>query len=266
MPEVEYKNIEPVGVNDVEIPPRLRRLNESAVDDLAESMASYGLMNPIWVSPVRDAAGRVIGHRLIAGRHRLAAAAKLGWRAIDGRIVECSETRARMMEIIENLHRAELTAEERAMQRAEYARLLAVDRGELTEDAEVSQLATLPLGGAGATGGVRQAARELGVSNDGLRRAIAIASIAPEVREAAREAGVTTQSGLLRVAAAPVAERIEAVEREAAGRPVAASQAERDFAAWITEHAESSELPMILTWLRECRGKIVAQEAKRLSA
>ena len=60
--------------------------------------------------------------------------------------------------------------------------------------------------------GVRAAARELGVDRNEARRAVRIASIAPEAREAAREAGLDdNQSVLLRVAAAPREQQVEVV-------------------------------------------------------
>jgi hypothetical protein len=52
-------------------------------------------------------------------------------------------------------------------------------------------------------GGTRAAARELGVNREEARRAVRIASIAPQAREAAREAGLDdNQSALLRIASA----------------------------------------------------------------
>jgi hypothetical protein len=64
-----------------------------------------------------------------------------------------------------------------ALQKAAQLGLTAVRNGEIPPDAELSQLGSLPRGGAGATGGVRQAARETGVSHRQLRRDIAIASL-----------------------------------------------------------------------------------------
>jgi ParB-like chromosome segregation protein Spo0J len=97
----------------------------------------------------------------------------------------CSST-ARMMEIVENLHRQDLTPEEAALQRAEYARLSAVERGELAPDDNLLQLGGSSQGRAGS--GIDQAAKETGVSPTQLRRDIVIASLTPEQRAAARPA------------------------------------------------------------------------------
>jgi hypothetical protein len=63
------------------------------------------------------------------GAHRLAAARKFGWDTIPAYIVRMPEIDRQLWEISENLHRSELTPEEAALQRAEYARLSAVERG-----------------------------------------------------------------------------------------------------------------------------------------
>jgi hypothetical protein len=49
-----------------------------------------------------------------------------------------TEIKAKLAEIVENLRRSDLTPEEASLQRAEYARLTAVRRGEIEPDADVS--------------------------------------------------------------------------------------------------------------------------------
>jgi hypothetical protein len=111
----------------------------------------------------------------------------------------------RLMEIAENLHRAELSVAERADQIAEWVRL--------TTDQEPAQVGPVS-GGRGNTGGIRAASRELGITRQEGQRAIRIASIAPEAREAARAAGLDdNQSALLKVASAPTEKQVEAVEK-----------------------------------------------------
>jgi ParB/RepB/Spo0J family partition protein len=270
---VEYKNIDAITIADIEIPPRLRRLNERAVDDLAESLSVAGLMNPIWVLPGRNEAGVTISYKLIAGRHRMAGATKLGWTHIDARIVDVPEIKARLMEIVENLHRAELTPEERAVQRAEYARLTAVERGELAEDAPVGQLAQPRQPGvASVEGGVAQAARDLGVDRRSLRRDIAIASIPANVRAEAREAGVTTQAAWLRVAdaddrqAAIEAERARATEKRESNDYAATSIAELildalppELIPTIISHFEATSTKAVIKALRRDMASVPAR-------
>lgn len=89
-----------VAVDDVAVGPRKRPLDGARVAALAGSMAEVGLLQPIVVT---DAMG------LVAGRHRLEAARRLGWRTIPARVAPLDELRAELAEIDENLVRNELT-------------------------------------------------------------------------------------------------------------------------------------------------------------
>src|SRR5262249_47234281 len=86
-------------------------LNAAKVDALAESMASIGLQTPISIWAPDDYT--VI---LVAGRHRLAAAEKLGWVSIDCVFVNdlATEIDRELWEIDENLCRAQLTPTQHA--------------------------------------------------------------------------------------------------------------------------------------------------------
>ena len=159
-----------LNVDDIIIPEsRLRAAQEDAVATLAESMDLIGQRVPITVrqtpSPGGDgASGSLV---VVAGAHRLLAAKHIGWEQIDVIYLEGNETDARLWEIAENLHRAELTELERAEQIAEWIRL--------TEEEEVLvQVATkLPqkgvgqgVGGGRPESGIRAAARAQGCCNN----------------------------------------------------------------------------------------------------
>jgi ParB-like chromosome segregation protein Spo0J len=109
----------------------------------------------------------------------------LGWEEIDAFVVECSEDDAkaqRMIEITENLHRAELTAGERARLIAEWTELTGV---------EVSQSETpLPGGKQPREQGIRKTAKELGLDKEDVRRCMKIASLSPEAQAVAVEEGL----------------------------------------------------------------------------
>jgi ParB-like chromosome segregation protein Spo0J len=207
------REISRISVGSIEIPDGRRAIVADKVAELASSMSASVLLNPIWVSCVRGADGYPVGYRLIAGNHRIEAAKKLGWEYIDARIVDCSDTEARLMEIAENLHRAELTVGERADQIAEWVRLTAPSVGQLDPHP------TNERGNSGREGGFRAAARQLPVSGETeearrntVRRAVRIAGIAPEAREAARAAGLDdNQAVLLRIASAAPEAQVEAV-------------------------------------------------------
>ena len=93
----------------------------------------------------------------------------------------------------ENLHRAELTVQERSDMLAEWVRL--------TEEKQSAQLAPKGPVGHRPQGGINAAVRELGIDRTQAQRAVKIAAITPEAKAAAREAGIANnQSALLKVA------------------------------------------------------------------
>ena len=92
---------------------------------------------------------------------------------------------ARMAEISENLHRAELTALEEAEQVTEWIRLVE----ELRQ--EISAQSAQKSGPGRPAGGLSAAAREIGVNRDAARRAQKIAALPTEAKAAARELGLS---------------------------------------------------------------------------
>lgn len=98
--------VEPVLTANIEVTNRLRALVPERVDALAASMAEIGLKTPITVRAKDDIP------YLVAGRHRLAAAIKLGWKEIGCFVVVDDDIDAQLWEIDENLARAELTPAE----------------------------------------------------------------------------------------------------------------------------------------------------------
>ena len=97
------------------IPDRMRRLRPDVVDELAESIAAQGLLHPITLRK-RASDG---AHVLVAGRHRLEAVRKLGHQTVAAVILDGADSdRAQLVEIDENLVRADLTPAERAAHQA----------------------------------------------------------------------------------------------------------------------------------------------------
>ena len=94
-----------------------------------------------------------------------------------------------------NLHRAELTVQERADHIDKWGRLMGEN---LAQVVSVSQHGRVK--GRGDEGGVHAAVRELGIDCTDAQRAVKTASIVPEAKEAARAAGLDdNQSALLEV-------------------------------------------------------------------
>jgi ParB family chromosome partitioning protein len=83
----------------------MRQLGD--VSDLAESLSTIGLLQPIVVGPAPD-------HVLVSGAHRVQAARRLGWSKIPALILDAPELDRELAEVDENLIRHELTVLERA--------------------------------------------------------------------------------------------------------------------------------------------------------
>lgn len=99
-----------IAVSRISAKNRLRALNEEGVTSLMRSMTVCRMINPI---VVRDDGS--LGYTLVAGAHRLEAATRLGWTTVQCRVVFIDDSAARLMEIDENLVRAELTPAETAI-------------------------------------------------------------------------------------------------------------------------------------------------------
>lgn len=92
-----------IPIENIKIKKRVRQ-DLGNLDDLKESLKTYGLLNPITINH---------NHELIAGERRLSAAKQLGWTNINANIVDnLSEIEELEMEIEENNQRKEFTEEE----------------------------------------------------------------------------------------------------------------------------------------------------------
>lgn len=110
---------ERVLVDGLRVGARMRSADPARVATLAASMQRHGLLQPITARMVGETEAE-----LVAGLHRLEAAKSLGWEWIDAVFVEADDIERELLEIAENLHRADLTKEERDRQIRRYAELL----------------------------------------------------------------------------------------------------------------------------------------------
>jgi ParB family chromosome partitioning protein len=88
-----------IDVDGIRVGKRFRQ-HLGDIEGLAGSMAEHGLLHPVLVNPQHD---------LIAGRRRLEAARRLGWRTIPARVLDLDAVTA---EYAENLYREDLRPSE----------------------------------------------------------------------------------------------------------------------------------------------------------
>jgi len=169
---------------------------------LVGSIEQIGLQTPISVrwAPEGDDDYSAI---LIAGAHRLEACRRLEMMFIPVMVHEGSNDEARMWEISENLHRADLTALERSEHVAEWVRLAG--------GTKVAQVGP-PGGKQPRDAGINAATRALGIGRTDTQRAVKVDSLSPEAKQAARAAGLDdNRTALLKAARAPPERQADAI-------------------------------------------------------
>ena len=158
--------------DDIEVGERHRALSDPAVIRLAQSMQENGLRQPITIRVVEEMIvdGQLTSGVpvLVAGHHRLAAAKHLGWPQIDCIELADSAVEAELWEIAENLHRLDLTKEQRDEHIRRYAELL---KAREVSPQNAAQPKSGPQGGRPKSV-ARQIADETGLSDDTVRRAL----------------------------------------------------------------------------------------------
>jgi ParB family chromosome partitioning protein len=101
-------------IDEILVFDRKRGVDAANVDRLANSIASIGLLNPIVVRRLKVAPFGRSSTLLVAGLHRLEAVKRLGLEFVECRIVSDDDLHAELMELDENLCRAELTPAQEA--------------------------------------------------------------------------------------------------------------------------------------------------------
>jgi hypothetical protein len=115
-----------IPLADIEIPPNFRKSKPSKVNELADSIAFNGLLQPIGVR-------KGIGGKpfvLVFGGHRLAAHKKLKLGQIEARLLEMSSAQAESAMIAENLFRNPLKSAEYLIATKRWEELFKAEHGE----------------------------------------------------------------------------------------------------------------------------------------
>ncbi|MTI93901.1 MAG: nucleoid occlusion protein [Firmicutes bacterium] len=113
--EDEIKEVKSSLIKPNPFQPR-QEFKQEQLEELAQSIKTYGLLQPIIVRPARD------GYQLVAGERRWRACTMLGWDRIPAVIKELNDSAMAAIALIENLQRENLDYFEEAVG---YHRLLA---------------------------------------------------------------------------------------------------------------------------------------------
>ncbi len=259
--EPEY---ETVAIEFITVPDGRRETRQANIDSLAASIERIGLKTPITVRYFRNSDS----YELVAGLHRLRAAQKLGWEEIPcWTLIDEADEQARLWEIAENLHRAELTTIERNDLIAEWVKIGDEKaRGAPTTTEVSAQVEQKPNKGGRPEGGVSRAARELGIDRTDAQRAVKIATLSATARSAARRYGLDNNKTVLLKAAAAgkSADQVAFLKAEGERRTAASQQrwreenekrmaardkATEELVASLKERYSADEIPMLISWL-----------------
>jgi ParB family chromosome partitioning protein len=203
-----------------------RPLVTAEVDKLAASIKAIGLIQPITVKASFATHGTTEPcFQIVAGHHRVAACRALGWTEIDALVIEdAGHLQSELIEIDENLCRAELTTS----QRTGYTkRRKQIWEALHPEEIRVAQAAPVEIGYGKPpirpTGFAAATAEATGQSKATTNRAIARADALGD-DALAKVANTSLDSGveLDALAKMPAPERTELIERAAAGEQVSA--------------------------------------------
>jgi ParB family chromosome partitioning protein len=194
------------------------------VEDLVESIKKIGLRTPLTIKRV----GLMKLH-LITGLHRLEAAKSLGWTTVPCVSIKGGPVVARLWEISENLHRAELTVLEENELIIEWRKLTGAGEAVSAQNGQKVGLGR-------PKGGLSEAARQLPgkgtqtAKRKKLQRADKIGIFEPKVRQEIIAAGFDdNQSKLLKIAAEDGTKaRLEKLQQLKADRGKAHSDAPED--------------------------------------
>ena len=251
-----------IAIDEITIPPTKRRINEEAVKGLMTSMDKLGLQTPPTV--YRDE--KTGQPTLLVGRHRLEAARRLGWKTIPASIVAWQPDQRRGWELSENVDRAELTVLERAEQIAELIKL----EVRPSPDEELTQPVSVSKGGRGKKGGIRNAAKNLGLNREDARRSVKIAGLPVDAKKFAEKHGLGNNLRVLQTAA-EAKDPFVYLRHEVVRREELADQAKRnegrateEFVNWLREHADEDEMDSLITWIETTKPKNVAAALRAL--
>ena len=256
-----------IAIADISVPSTKRPLKEETVEQIMTSAPEFGVG---LITVYEDAETHQFV--LITGGQRLEAARRLGWTVIPANIVDWEPDRRRMWEIIENLHRAELTELERADQFAELTELRErrAQKDQILDEADkLSRVETVSKGGRGKKGGIREAARKAGITKDDAHRRMKIAGLPDAAKQVAKETGFDDNRAVLLEAAK--AENSVAFLREERARRDTTKKVDGDLAPnrdeecadFLIAEVKPEKIPTLISLMESAKLKNVIEIIRR---
>ncbi|HTO72311.1 MAG TPA: ParB/RepB/Spo0J family partition protein [Gemmatimonadales bacterium] len=208
--------------------------DETALKELADSIAASGLIQPVVVRP------RAGGFELIAGERRWRAVQRLGWEKVPAIVREADDRTVLTLALIENLQRDDLSPMEAArsyqrlidefgISQAEVARLVGRDRSTVTNSLRLFKLpeevrdmvddGRLSEGHARALLGLTDPAALLALARAAIAAGWSVRDVENRVR-GDKPASKPRQLSAAARAAAPAAKRVEEALRKHLGTDV----------------------------------------------
>lgn len=243
-----------VQMSAIQVPARLRPIDQAWVATLAASLEDHGLEQPITVRPTVD----LTGYILVAGAHRHAAAASLGWGDIACIVRELDDDEARIVEIDENLMRHELNALDRGFflleRKAVYERVNPQTRHGGDRRSKVDQIKS-PTWRLGSERFTAEVADKVGLSERTVQRAIDMASkLDREAVACLRGTSMANnQSALLKLSQEPPAKQrtLAAAIRDGKAKTIAAAKVQAGFEPATVDDPQARYLATLLeTWVK----------------
>lgn len=202
-----------VPIELITIPKTRRSVKQECVDTLAESISVLGLMNPVTITG---------SYRLVAGRHRIEAHRKLGFKTIEARVVEADDLLIRLAEIDENMERNQLDALEFARQLKERKDIYEAMHPETKKggDKKSEKIKTRISRLEKPLTFTEDTSKKTGVSRRTIQESVHIAeSISEDVQEQIANTPIAeSKSDLKRLAELPATEQRKAVEKVKSGK------------------------------------------------
>jgi ParB-like chromosome segregation protein Spo0J len=256
IPTAPTYKIHHIVVDQIEVSGKRRQLHPEKVKDLKDSIARIGLRTPLTIRSFNS--GK---KQLITGVHRLHAVKALGWKKVPCVYITGGAKVARLWEISENLHRAELTALEESELIAEWLQLTGEEKGLSAQNGQKQEPGR-------PKGGIAAAARKLpGKGTETAKRkkitgAVKIAGIDPEVKQAAVDAGLADSKTKLAQIAEEKGKEAQLAKVKALAK--SSGKAGPDTSDEDTDKADDTEPPLVVLkreWKKVKKLRVAWQDA-----